>query len=91
MVEREGPRWDCALLLLHPKFPTFLDVKLVKNQINGKEHIVLKENASMEDLRQEADRMRALGYDLKAEERLARYVATHKFYQGRFLLALETE
>lgn len=66
-------------------------MKLIKNQINGKEHVVLKENASMDDLRAEADRMRALGYDLKAEERLARYVATHKFYQGRFLLALETE
>lgn len=66
-------------------------MKLVKNQINGKEHIVLKENASMEDLREEAERMRALGYDVKAEERLARYTATHKFYQGRFLLALESE
>lgn len=66
-------------------------MKLIKNQMNGKEHIVLKENASMDDLRAEAERMRALGYDLKAEERLARYVATHKFYQGRFLLALEAE
>lgn len=66
-------------------------MKLVKSQMNGKEHIVLKENASMDDLRVEAERMRALGYDLKAEERLARYVATHKFFQGRFLLSLETE
>lgn len=71
---------------------TLGNVKLVKRQLNGSERIVLKEEASVDDLRAEADRLRkALGYTVKADERLGRYLATHKFYRGKFVLALEPD
>ena len=67
-------------------------VKLVKRQLNGKEHTVLKENASLEDLRAEAARMKAvLGYDVQPDDRLGRYIATHTYYRGKYVLVLEPD
>jgi hypothetical protein len=67
-------------------------VKLVKQQINGAERLVLKENATPEDVKLEAARMRKeLGYDVQPEGRTGRYLATHKFYRGRYRLALEAD
>ncbi|MEO5961421.1 MAG: hypothetical protein ABIR80_20110 [Opitutaceae bacterium] len=67
-------------------------MKLVKQQINGSDRIVLKENASLEDLRAEATRMEnSLGYKVKQDGRLGRYTATHKFFSGKFTLSLEAD
>ena len=67
-------------------------MKLVKNQVNGNERIILKENATADDLRVEAARLRAkFGYEIQPDGRPDRYVATHKFYRGRFLIALEPD
>ena len=67
-------------------------VKLVKQQLNGKEHTVVKTNASTEDLRAEALRMKnQLGYEVQADERLGRYIATHSFFRGKFVLMLEQD
>lgn len=67
-------------------------VKLVKRQINGDDHVVLKQNASLEDLRAEASRLHlTLGYQLQADDRGRRYTATHPFYRGRYVLSLEAE
>lgn len=67
-------------------------VKLVKRQINGNEHVVLKENASAEDLRLEAVRLKQLlGYEIEADERLGCYLATHHFYRGKFIMSLEPD
>lgn len=67
-------------------------VKLVKQQINGKERLVLKENATVDDLRIEAGRLQTtLGYDVQADGRPGRYLATHPFYRGKYLLSLEPD
>lgn len=64
----------------------------MKHQINGNEHVVLKENATVEDLRTEASRLKEnLGYEVQPDERLGRYIATHNFYRGKFLLSLEAD
>jgi hypothetical protein len=67
-------------------------VKLVKQQLNGDEHVVLKENASMEDLKAEVARLTMLlGYDVQPDKRRGRYIATHGFFRGKFVLALEQD
>ena len=64
----------------------------MKHQINGEEHVVLKEDATPDDLRAEADRMQAvLGYEVQSDERLGQFLVSHPFFQGRFVLALEGE
>jgi hypothetical protein len=63
-------------------------VKLVKQQINGSERVVLKQNATEEDLRAEAARLReVLGYEVKPQGRVE-YTATHPFFRGKFTLSL---
>ena len=65
------------------------DVKLVKQQINGGDHIVLKADATMEDLKAEATRLKTLlGYDVRHDKRRGAYVASHNFFQGKFVLML---
>ena len=65
-------------------------VKLVKQQINGNERVILKENASSDDLKSEVTRLKTvLGYDVKPDKRRDRYIATHDFYRGKFVVALE--
>lgn len=67
-------------------------MKLVKQQINGEDRVVLKENATPEDLLNEATHLRtALGYEVQPDGRVGRYLATHRFYRGRYLLALEAD
>jgi hypothetical protein len=67
-------------------------VKLVKQQINGNERVVLKNEATLEDLRMEAKRLKAqLGYQVKQDGRVNRYLATHPFFRGKFVLELETD
>lgn len=67
-------------------------VKLVKQQINGNERLVLKQEATLEDLRAEAQRLKAqLGYDVKPDGRINRYVVTHAFFRGKFVLELQNE
>lgn len=67
-------------------------MKLVKRQINGEDEVVLKEPATEEDLRAEAARLRAqLGYDVQPDSKPRRFIATHGFYRGKFLLALEND
>ena len=67
-------------------------VKLVKQQLNGTERTVLKDHASTADLIAAAARLRTqLGYRVQADERAGRYLATHPFFSGKFLLSLEPE
>ena len=67
-------------------------VKLVKQQINGSDRTVLKENATAEDLRAEAVRLQhLLGYEVEADERSKRYIATHRFFRGKFVLSLQPD
>ncbi len=62
-------------------------VKLIKRQINGEDCVVVKRDASTEDLHVEAARLqRELGYRLQLDK--GRYVATHDFYRGKFVLEL---
>ena len=68
---------------------TFARVKLVKQQINGDDHIVLKRDATVQDLESEAKRLAsALGYEVKPDRRRGTYVASHPFFQGKFVLRL---
>lgn len=67
-------------------------VKLVKLQTNGTERRVVKEDATEDDLRVEAARLRAeLGYDVQPDGRRGSYVVSHPFYRGRYVLTLEPE
>ena len=64
-------------------------VKLVKQQINGGEHVVLKTDATEEDLKSEAMRLKTLlGYEVRHDRRRGTYHATHSFYQGKYVLML---
>ena len=64
-------------------------VKLVKQQINGGEHVVLKTDATEEDLKSEAMRLKTLlGYEVRHDRRRGIYHATHSFYQGKYVLML---
>ena len=67
-------------------------MKLVKQQTNGNERLVLKEDATVDDLRVEAARLRTtLGYEVRPDGRANRYLASHPFYRGRYVLSLEPE
>lgn len=67
-------------------------MKLVKQQLNGNERLVLKDGATMDDLQVEAARLRnKLGYEIERDGRIDRYLASHKFYRGRYVLSLEPD
>jgi hypothetical protein len=67
-------------------------VKIVKRQLNGTERIVLKDGASPNDLDAEAKRLRSLfGYDVQPDGKKGRYIATHGFYRGKYVIALEPD
>jgi hypothetical protein len=67
-------------------------VKLVKNQVNGNDRTVLKENATPDDLRIEAARLRTtFGYDIQPDGKPDRYIASHPHYRGRYVLCLEPD
>jgi hypothetical protein len=67
-------------------------VKLVKHQTNGREHLVLKQDASPGDLIAEVARLqKQLGYQVKVDGRPDRYVVTHPFFRGKFTVSLEPE
>jgi hypothetical protein len=64
-------------------------VKLVKQQINGNDRVVLKADATADDLKEEAMRLKTLlGYDVRHDRRRGTYVASHDFYQGKYVLML---
>ena len=64
-------------------------MKVVKQQVNGNDRVVLKENATVQDLKAEAQRMKAqLGYDIQHDKRRGTYIASHNFYRGKFVLML---
>lgn len=68
------------------------DVKVVKQQINGGDRVVLKENAMAQDLKAEAMRLKTqFGYDVQHDKRRGTYIASHDFYQGKFVLTLEPD
>ncbi len=65
-------------------------MNLVKQQINGKERVVLKEDATAEDLRAEAARLRTkFGYEIQPDGRPGRFIATHSHFRGKYILSLE--
>lgn len=67
-------------------------LKLVKQQINGNDRLVLKEDATLDDLQAEAKHFeRTLGYTVEANGTGASYLLSHPFYRGKFLLRLESE
>src|SRR5688572_24590075 len=64
-------------------------VKVVKQQINGGDRVVLKENAMAEDLKAEAMRLkRQLGYDIQHDKRRGTYILSHDFFRGKFVVML---
>ena len=53
-------------------------VKLVKQQLNGDDVVVLKTNAAQEDLEAEAERLKTiLGYQVQRDKRRGGYLASH--------------
>jgi hypothetical protein len=66
-------------------------VILVKRQTNGKDRIILKRDATIEDVRAEALRLqRELGYELKTDGKGDTRLF-HRSFRGEFLLALEAD
>ena len=64
-------------------------VKLVKQQLNGNDVVVIKSNAAPEDLEAEAARLKTmLGYQVQRDKRRGGYVASHPFFQGKYVLKL---
>lgn len=64
-------------------------MKLVKQQINGNERVVLKTDATSDDLKSEAMRLKTqLGYEVRHDKRRGTYLASHSFFQGKFMLML---
>ena len=67
-------------------------VKLVKQQINGNDRVVLKTDATADDLKTEAVRLKEeLGYDVRHDKRRGTYTASHNFFQGKFVLMLSPD
>jgi hypothetical protein len=68
------------------------DVKVVKQQINGGDRVVLKENAMAQDLKTEAMRLKTqFGYDIQHDKRRGTYIVSHDFFAGKFVLMLEPD
>ena len=68
------------------------NVKLVKQQLNGDDIVVLKSNAGPEDLEAEAERLKTtLGYQVQRDKRRGGYLASHPFFQGKYVLKLAPE
>jgi hypothetical protein len=64
----------------------------VKQQLNGNEQVVIKDDASMDDLKAEVTRLKSmLGYNVQPDKRRGRYIATHNFFSGKFILSLEQD
>jgi hypothetical protein len=86
---RVGDAAPRVMVALHRAGVMAVRVKLVKQQINGAELVVLKTNASPEDLEVEAERLKTmLGYQVQRDKRRGGYLASHRFYQGKFVLKL---
>jgi hypothetical protein len=67
-------------------------VKVIKQQINGGDRVVLKENATADDLKAEAQRLKkTLGYEIQADKRRGTFIASHNFFRGKFTLSLESD
>ena len=67
-------------------------MKVVKQQINGGDRVVLKENALAPDLKTEAMRLKTqFGYDVQHDKRRGTYIVSHDFFQGKFVLMLEPD
>jgi hypothetical protein len=67
-------------------------VKVVKKQLNGGDRVVLKEHAMAQDLKVEAMRLKTqFGYDVQHDKRRGAYIASHDFFQGKFVLMLEPD
>ena len=67
-------------------------VKVVKKQLNGGDRVVLKEHAMAQDLKTEAMRLKTqFGYDVQHDKRRGAYIASHDFFQGKFVLVLEPD
>jgi hypothetical protein len=82
---------DCAGAGLHCRRRTVfvVRVKVLKQQINGGDRTVLKENATPDDLKSEAMRLKSkLGYQVQHDKRRGTYTVSHPFYQGKFVLLL---
>ena len=64
-------------------------MKLVKQQINGNDRVVLKEDATADDLKAEVMRLKTLlGYDVQHDRRRGTYLASHGFFRGKYVLML---
>lgn len=67
-------------------------VILVKRQTNGSDRVILKRNATIQDVRTEALRLqRELGYELKMDGKGETCQLCHRSYRGEFLLTLEAD
>ena len=54
--------------------------------------MVLKEHAMAQDLKAEAMRLKTqFGYDVQHDKRRGAYIASHDFFQGKFILMLEPD
>ena len=69
-----------------------LSMILVKRQTNGTDYTVLKQAASVEDVRTEAVKLqKQFGYDVKMDTRRGTCKLSHKAFSGEFVLALEPD
>jgi hypothetical protein len=51
--------------------------------------VVLKADATADDLKAEAMRLKSLlGYEVRHDKRRGTYVASHSFFQGKYVLML---
>jgi hypothetical protein len=67
-------------------------VILVKRQTNGNELIVLKHNASVEDLEAAAANLQLrFGYEVTADRVRGTCKLSHPYYRGEFVLRLEPD
>ena len=67
-------------------------MKLVKQQINGDDRVVLKTDATADDLKEEAMRLKTqLGYEVRHDKRRGTYMASHNFFQGKYVLMLSPD
>ena len=65
---------------------------LVKRQTNGKDRIILKRDATIQDVRAEALRLQQeLGYEVRMDRQGETCELLHRSYRGQFLLTLEAD